>query len=1080
MYTLENYTIKEPLGRGGISEVYTACLKTDRLDLKKDQEVAIKLYRQEMIGKEFLKETEVMQRLNKVSGIVKLIETVECKGDYGQKYPCIVMEKIEGLPLSEVTLTYLASSSNDRPCLKSIKKENLNPYSPKIEIMLDYREVISLMVKVAEIVYEAHRKNIIHCDLKPANILVDTKKEPWLLDFNVARLPAFSSGSASVGLLGTVEYMSPEQTVISGRGDNRCDIWALGVILYELFAGWTPFSFGVRKENNQILESVGKGEYKKLSQVCELPDEYLEAICAHALQVLPGGRYKTAKEMAEDLRKIESKAYIRNIRKFLQESNCHEAWEEIGKAIASGWLKDVEKMLKKCYEMELGKPGRVESKEWKMSEDQLRDEHERSKELGDVAIAIDRIWLSKPQYVLLYSHPQGTQLTEIEINKEEGEILSFVAGVSRVLKGAKDKGMTPGIPDKDRIWISRERCFAISEERLATLLSPMPGEMTEEAEKLANLVKKNNGPGAHEHSGWEYVVSVEVVAWEWMSKESEKQGDISRIVKEVTSSDSEDWKTSVEAWQKITLQQFQTMDTMTLATSLLKASVEYESLCQEIIEEKERALKGPEKVAWEATKRLVEIYLDKRTKLLHKILADRAIASAEIGADGKPWVKVENLANVKDSSEVKIEILEQSHPLPQISQQLKKWPSLWIKYAVAIILVIAAILITNIPWNKEELGESHPLPQPSQVKEESIKCATNVLAEEEWIKNSFAGEVPRDILVSKNNHIKLINILGTRCLHHSERVNDIKITKDNKYIVSGSDYTIKIWDFQTGKEIRSYRFANYMRAVAITEDEKYIVAAGGRQIKILDFRTGNVRWSYYDNMNELTLSEDGKYILFGDGNSSIKVLDFETGKEIKLIKSDSDRSYIFINTVALTKDNKYIISSAKEFASIGWCATHSYTYPIINIWEFQTGKEIRTIYPHEGEEGELSVRLSEDGKYIVSTNKYIPSPYNKVKIWDFQTGREVGVLKVGTLTITCDSLITRDNKYIISGGNDVIKVWDWQTGKEIRTLKGHTSGVSRLTLSKDEKYIVSAGDDEIKVWDWQTGEKSDLLKTEAV
>src|SRR5262249_34961035 len=112
---------------------------------------------------------------------------------------------------------------------------------------LTVRQRLELLVKVCEAVEHAHQKGVIHRDLKPSNILVDEARQPKILDFGVARVAAGDTPDPTlhtdVGqLLGTIPYMSPEQASADPASiDTRSDVYALGLIYYQLLAGRLPY-----------------------------------------------------------------------------------------------------------------------------------------------------------------------------------------------------------------------------------------------------------------------------------------------------------------------------------------------------------------------------------------------------------------------------------------------------------------------------------------------------------------------------------------------------------------------------------------------------------------------------------------------------------------------------------------------------------------------------------------------------------------------------------------------------------------------------------------------------------------------
>src|SRR5262249_10846025 len=121
---------------------------------------------------------------------------------------------------------------------------------------LHTRERLILFARICDAVEHAHQRGLIHRDLKPGNILVDETGQPKILDFGVARLvdtDAQTSRQTDLGqLVGTLAYMSPEQVLADPvELDTRSDVYALGVILYELLAGRLPYTIG-----NKLHESV--------------------------------------------------------------------------------------------------------------------------------------------------------------------------------------------------------------------------------------------------------------------------------------------------------------------------------------------------------------------------------------------------------------------------------------------------------------------------------------------------------------------------------------------------------------------------------------------------------------------------------------------------------------------------------------------------------------------------------------------------------------------------------------------------------------------------------------------------------
>lgn len=161
-------------------------------------------------------------------------------------------------------------------------------------------KVAEMLAKIAEALEHSHRADVVHRDVKPSNILVDTIGNPRLTDFGIAKhiIPEVSMEFTEG--LGSCHYMSPEQAAISGsRVDRRSDIFSLGVVLYEGLALRKPFD-GDSPEH--VLHAVRTRDPLALRLIDPALPKDLETICHKALEKDPNRRYQSAMHMAADLR----------------------------------------------------------------------------------------------------------------------------------------------------------------------------------------------------------------------------------------------------------------------------------------------------------------------------------------------------------------------------------------------------------------------------------------------------------------------------------------------------------------------------------------------------------------------------------------------------------------------------------------------------------------------------------------------------------------------------------------------------------------------------------------------------------
>ena len=273
--TLGHYRILRPLGSGGMGEVYLA------EDTKLGRQVALKTLPPELTAdggrrERFEREARAVASLNHPS-IVTLHSI-----DQVDETPFITMEYVDGKPLRELI--------------------------PKQGLPLD--RLLKIAIPLADAVGAAHQRGILHRDLKPANVMVTGDGRVKVLDFGLAKLQEDVRSTEALPtqdltgegrIVGTVAYMSPEQA--EGKTvDQRSDVFALGVLLYELGSGQRPFTGDT---SLSVLSSILKDAPRPIAELRpDLPRDFTR-IVRRALNKDPEERYQSAKDLRNDLHAVQ-------------------------------------------------------------------------------------------------------------------------------------------------------------------------------------------------------------------------------------------------------------------------------------------------------------------------------------------------------------------------------------------------------------------------------------------------------------------------------------------------------------------------------------------------------------------------------------------------------------------------------------------------------------------------------------------------------------------------------------------------------------------------------------------------------
>jgi WD40 repeat protein/serine/threonine protein kinase len=1024
------YKLLEEIGEGGMGTVWMA-QQTEPVK----RLVALKLIKAGMDSKQVIARFEAERQALALMDHANIARVLD-GGTTSVGRPYFVMDLVKGVPITRYC---------DEHCLTP-------------------RQRLELFIPVCQAVQHAHQKGIIHRDLKPSNVLValyDGKAVPKVIDFGVAKAAgqALTDKTLVTGfgaIVGTLEYMSPEQAEVNQLDvDTRSDVYALGVVLYELLTGTTPLEIkrvkksGMLEALRVIREEEAPTLSHRLATTEELPEiaanrgtepvkltrlvrGELDWIAMKALEKDRDRRYETANAFATDMQNYLDDKPVRavppgggyRLRKFARRNKRSLAMISVlalavvvgvaALAVSTALVWNANKELTETIDRERLA---VEGERREGYFQRITVAH-RELSIGNVAAAV-RALRECPEDLREWEWHYLMRLCKVEplVLQDSTEVfgVAFSPDGERIASAGKD--------GKVKIWNSRT----------GRIIQEFP------AHETAACSVAFHPAGRHLASaGSDGLVKV----WDLAAPQQPVfRGPCDAIRKfgaahTVAFRPPDGRHLAAGCDEEVRVWDWKT-DQLRYAVP----GPQYDSIPVAFSPDGQRLATGG---TWQ-----------------QGLLLRNAESGRLLGTLPEPPHPVTALAFSADGDRL-------------ASASLGRTVSLWDTTTGRLLLTIPhsgnvlGIAFSSAGRRLASTGEDKTVHLWDTATGREVLgllghgdvCGCVAFSPDGWRLASASHD--RNIIVWDATPLRGDEGQGVFTFdRHDHEVRSLAVSPDGQRITSAGNGTlVRVWEAATGRV--SFDFQRHTApvfAVAWHPDGRRIATAGsaGRQNTILvwDASDGRVHFnlaierdSSSGQYQAVAFSPDGRYLVTGQREGAVKVWDARTGKGGRILGAHARE----IRGLVFSRDRRKLASASGDGTVKLWDATRlgEKQEPRITLQARVPGPSVNVAFSPD------SQRLATGGEE------------NTIKIWGVDTGKELQTLRghrgeVYTLAFSPDD----KGRWIASGGEDsTVKVWDSRTGKLVHSFRGHTGLVSSLAFSPDGKRLYSGSrDTTVKVWD---------------
>jgi WD40 repeat protein/serine/threonine protein kinase len=1016
------YRLLERIGEGGMGTVWMA-QQTEPVK----RLVALKLIKAGMDSKQVLARFEAERQALALMDHANIARVLEA-GTTEAGRPYFVMDLVKGVPIT-----------------KYCDEHKLTP-----------RQRLELFVPVCQAVQHAHQKGVIHRDLKPSNVLValyDGKPVPKVIDFGVAKAAGqpltektLVTGFGSI--IGTLEYMSPEQAEINQLDiDTRSDIYALGILLYELLTGTTPFT-------KKGLEKAGMLEMLRVIREDEPSKPSTKLSTAEGLPTLAANRgtepAKLAKLVRGELDWIVMKAL---------EKDRNRRYES-----ANGLALDVQRYLND--EPVLACPPSVAYRFRKFTRRNkaalLTGGLAALAGLAVVALFVGSTFTMRLQVAL----DQAQQARTAEQKQlEKAEMFQYFHHIALAHAGWRDGNMARVVPlledcpaglrrwewrylhrlcHADVLTVAHDLAFGLAFNADGTRLAStsVDGKV-----KIWDATTGRDLLTLKGHSGrarnvafspdgaslascgddrtvrvWDAATGRETFALKGMDHFSGGVAfspDGTRLA--AASADS-----TVRVWDAKTGAEVLTLEGHKDWAHGVAFSPDGTRLAST---SGDRTVK-----VWDAkTGRAVLTLTGHAGWVLGVAFHPDGARLASAGADHA--VKVWDLGTGRELFTCK------GHTgdvwCVAFSPDGLRLASCGVDLTVRVWDAASGALAATCKGHTDEVVTVAFSPDGNRLASASADGTLRV-----WDAS----------LTQESSTLR----------GHGGEVWSVAFSPDGTRLASGGDDgTVRVWDAATRQEVLTFGSpGNAVRSVAFSPDANQIASAGqSGSIQLWNATTGRPAITFKGHAGEVwsvAFSPDGKRLASAGKDGTVRLWDATSGRELHRLTGTT----YWIHPVAFSPDGARLASAGEDYA--------------VKLWDVVTGREVLSLQGHIHRV--WSVAFSPGGTRLASA-----SSDNTVKIWDLATGRVVETVK-GHASDVYHVAFSPDEARLASAGRDgTIRLWDVATGQDAFVLRGHTKSVLGVTFSPDGARLASASwDGTVKVWDARPATPDVAVEREAV